>query len=517
MSIDSSLQYRKDAYSEGLRPGDRLLYLFCLVMGVGACMGAALISELQFKYILGVVVVIGLSFIALLLSNRERLFPFFLAIFALSIPFRVNLGFFYRPHMGGAAGIDLSLSVACIIMLYVLTFFNQSKESGGGVFTANRLLCWTQIAFIMAGIISLVNATDYLFSLYELIRLAYLFLFFFLIMNLKEEKHLRLLIFFFSIGVLSQGVLAVIQYKTGMSLGLGMFGEQALLQQDIGYTFSRATGTIGHPNILAYYFEILLPLMFALVLVEHRKGVKLWYIIVTLAGLVGILTTLSRAGWLTIALSFSIVFLVLTRKKLFESKTVIGIVVASSIALVFFAFSFPTIVKRYTHDDYGSARSRVPVNMAALSVIKQFPVAGVGINNLGVVFERFDQTGGAQIFKDKGFMNVVHNMYLHVWSETGTIGLIAFLSMFLSALIVAARHVHKVGEWQSGVLIGIFAGLFAHMIHGLFDPGYRITMNISSIIYTLFGVIAAITLINRHAGEETESIGVSDSQKPVLE
>jgi len=474
MSIDSSLQARKDAYSEGLKPGgDRLLYLFCLVLGVGACASAALLSQLELKYMLGAVGVIGVAFVALLLADRERLFPFFLAIFALSIPFRVSVGFFYRKHMGGAAGIDLSLSIACIIMLYALTLLSRSKKGEGSVFTANRRLFWTQIAFIMAGIISLVNATDYLLSLYELIRLAYLFLFFFLIMNLKEEKHLRLLIFFFSIGVLSQAVLTVIQYKTGTSLGLEIFGEMALLQEKIGYTFTRATGTIGHPNILAYYFEILLPLMFALVLVEHRKGVRLWYIIVTLAGLVGIMTTLSRAGWLTIPLSFTIVFLVLTRKKLFEAKTIIGIVVAISVALVFLSFSFPTILDRYTHDDYGSAQSRIPVNMAAISVIKQFPIAGVGINNLGVVFQKFDQTGGAQIYKGRGISNVVHNMYLHVWVETGTIGLIAFLSMFLSALIVAARHVHKVGEWQSAVLVGIFAGLFAHMIHGLFDPGYR--------------------------------------------
>jgi len=42
-------------------------------------------------------------------------------------------------------------------------------------------------------------------------------------------------------------------------------------------------------------------------------------------------------------------------------------------------------------------------------------------------------------------------------------------------------------------------------------------MNISSLVYSLFGIIAAITLINKRAGEEAERIEVSGHQKPVLQ
>jgi hypothetical protein len=105
--------------------------------------------------------------------------------------------------------------------------------------------------------LSLVNAEDWQLVLFELLRLVKLLVLSLVVTNLRDDRQLRVLLSVLAVGALVQGGLAVIQYRWGVALGLGLLGEKALVQQHLGYVVSRATGTIGHPNILAYFFELL--------------------------------------------------------------------------------------------------------------------------------------------------------------------------------------------------------------------------------------------------------------------
>jgi hypothetical protein len=76
--------------------------------------------------------------------------------------------------------------------------------------------------------------------------------------------------------------------------------------------------------------------------------------------------------------------------------------------------------------------------------------------------------------------------------------------MFLSAFYVGLKNLSAVHPWQRGVLIGAVAGLLAHMIHGLVDPGFRILMSTSMLFYSLLGLIGAIVLTS---GSDKERAG----------
>jgi hypothetical protein len=39
------------------------------------------------------------------------------------------------------------------------------------------------------------------------------------------------------------------------------------------------------------------------------------------------------------------------------------------------------------------------------------------------------------------------------------------------------------------------------MIHGLVDPGFRILMNVSMLVYSMLGLIGAMSLMSREEGE----------------
>ncbi len=468
--------------------------LFYLCAGLLALPLAVYFSELEFKYLFGVFGAIAIFSIALMMHDSNKLFDYFLIVFALAIPVRINLGFFYRKeHVGGAIGIDVSAIHVSILIMLALLVYKALKARKRPIFQYEPTLLWPHALFFLAMIWSVSAADDKILSLFEIIRTVVLIAVLFVIMNLKEERHIRILLFLLTFGVFFQAVLAIVQYRTGENLGLRFLGEQAIVGQMLGGMISRATGTIGHPNTLAYFFEILLPLTLALTLVEKKTSLKIWYFIAFAFGMAGIITTLSRAAWLTLPVSLPLVFILALRRRIFRVQTVMIVSVFAIFASIFLYAYYPTIQKRFYYEDYGSARSRIPLNQAALSIIKQFPLTGIGVNNFAQAFKKYDISGGSRILR--GYSHVVHNMYLLVAGEMGIIGLLAFLWMFLAVFLVAFRARNRLDEWQSTVLIGISAGLLAQMIHGLFDPGFRMLMSLSTLVYTFIGIAGAVSLM----------------------
>ncbi len=110
---------------------------------------------------------------------------------------------------------------------------------------------------------------------------------------------------------------------------------------------------------------------------------------------------------MTLPLSITLVFLVMFRGRFLRISTFIWVWCASLVFCCILAVSFDVVYDRFTHDDYGSAKTRGPLNEAAFSVIRQFPVFGVGLNNMAMVFKKYDKTGYSRMFVGKN--HVVHN------------------------------------------------------------------------------------------------------------
>jgi O-antigen ligase len=89
---------------------------------------------------------------------------------------------------------------------------------------------------------------------------------------------------------------------------------------------------------------------------------------------------------------------------------------------------------------------------------------------------------------------VVHNLYLWIWAETGTIGLIAYLMPFLVTIWVAWRCAPRAPPVPRAILAGAGAGLLAHLLHGMVDPGFRVSLSVSFLIFTMMGVVGALAM-----------------------
>ncbi len=476
--------------------GDRSLSatLIAFILGISGAWLAAFSAGLEAKYIIATIAAAIIIAVSVSVADSSKAVYFLVALFALSIPFYFDIHFFAREHIGGAVGLFISVSFLLIVPIGFLLAY---KKSAGGKrpLDGNRPMLIAPVLYMAAGICSLVNASYPVLTLFELFRIATLIIIFLFIMNLHTKRQISTLIAVLIAGAVIESVLCIIQYKTGRTLGLEAIGEAAVVQQFLGKMYTRTTGTLGHPNIAAYYFEMLLPLSFAMLIVERSRLLKALYFAALVIGAFALMTTLSRGAWITLPLSLSIVFFVLSGRRLLQPKTGVLIFLGGLLAIVIALAMYPTVKKRLFHDDYRSAEQRIPLNQAALSVIRQYPVFGVGLNNGGKVFKQFDATGKSRIWKHSG--HVVHNMFLAVCMDVGVVGLLAFLGIFVVSLRAAFKILFRVSLWYRGVLIGVSAGIIGHLVHSMFDPGFLTAMNISTLVFTLLGIIGSVSVMYR--------------------
>jgi len=463
--------------------------LFPIFMGVFAVILAISLETLEYKTAFAITAGLFIGGIAIYFLNQKSITYISIFTLGLGIPFNLDVNLFFRPYIG-VTSVDIGVTFLSSVVLY-LVFYYEHIVKGIKRFYSNRMILFAMIFYMLSGVLSLYNAASKELVVLELVRLTILLIIFYTVMNFGKREYISAFIVTLSICVFLEFLLAFYQYKTGRLLGLYAFGETRY-EFGVGYLQSRVSGTFSHANGLAYFFELLLPLIFAMILVEENKMLKLWYIITFIFGIYGLVITLSRGGWLATAVSLPIVFILLFRKRITEKRFILSLFFGLVAVIILGVIFYPTIARRLQAYDYGSAGTRRPLNLAAISVIKQFPVTGVGMNNFAKVFRSYDTTGGSALFKTQG---LVHNLFLGVWTETGTIGIITFVWIFLSTFIVATRLLSKVPFWYSGILIGVSAGLLAQFIHGMFDPGFRVLMSTSMLVYSMIGIIGAVSVL----------------------
>jgi O-antigen ligase len=165
-------------------------------------------------------------------------------------------------------------------------------------------------------------------------------------------------------------------------------------------------------------------------------------------------------------------------------------VVAGAMIISAALIAGPTMIERLAGEDGGSAAARIPLGLAALDLIAQYPVFGVGINNYADALARHERFGWSRHIEHLNI--IVHNFFLWTWAEMGVVGLGAFFWYFASALWQAARGWRLAGDrFERAVAVGVAMGLVAMWLHGFFDIGFRLDKGFY-IASALIGLLAAL-------------------------
>ena len=448
----------------------------------------------------GVLGAIGIMipFIAVLTGDVKR---FFLAILVFTLPVQLDITIRHSGHLGGAAGFIISLYDITLAILYILWISELVRNKG-------RINFFPRISlpfFFLIGLatLSMANAPFPKLSLFEIVQVFKMYLgFLYIANNLKSRKEIQFVVVFLLLGLFLESVLGLAQYKFDRPFVPSILGgPEKLGSIRLGESLSRISGTWVSYNDFAWYLTFMLPISMSLLFSRIRGIYKLMCGLTLVAGVGALICTLSRAGWYSFVIAALIVLLFNFSKT--KGKTglnnfaisIVAILIIISIIVTVNPQFLNIVNRRVFSDDYGAARSRIPLMQVAYSIIKANPLLGVGINNYTEVMEDYDTT-------DIGVTSLttyqVHNIFLQIAADMGIMALAIFIWLICVVYKEGLSYIKASKGPISAIVIGLIAGITAFLIHGLVDAA-SLGNHLFLIFWFFTGIIIAIRKIESQA------------------
>lgn len=411
------------------------------------------------KAVLGLVAVISLSGIIMMRQVRK---PLLIALLIdIPVPIDQYFALRYNPIDGGILGYNVSITTICLIGLYVLWLaellssrFDWSIRSASSLSTFKA--AWPLTLFLVVVSLSIFVAADKEMAFFSLFLRAQLFLLFiYIVGTVNTYDDLMFIMTWLLIGATFYGLIMLGLLAYGSSFEFGSFIDARF---DKG---GRVGGTIGGPNSASGYLELLIVPSLSLVLLPLVRWLKLLAFGSFSLALIGILLTQSRGGWVAVSLSL-LIFFAMAYYRGWIPFTVLFCLSLVVVGVGF--FSYDLLFTRLTGGDNGAVEGRLPLLWVAFNMIQRHPFLGIGPNNFTIVLLQYAQLDNAFIW-----LNVVHNKYLLVWTESGTFGLVAFLGFLLTTLSRGWRAWLSQNPYIAPLALGITAAIIGQMAHMMFD------------------------------------------------
>ncbi|HVT01090.1 MAG TPA: O-antigen ligase family protein [Patescibacteria group bacterium] len=313
-----------------------------------------------------------------------------------------------------------------------------------------------------------------------------------------KKKTLDLILLAFILNTLYEIVLAFMQFINGGLLGIPII--ESISRIDIEriyyYTFGssifRVVGTLSHPNMLSGYLTLLIPFVFALIIMRPYKA-KIIYLIITPMITATILMTFSRWGLITFIFSVFISLLLfrkISKEILSKVTDDLKIGLLFSVSVILFLILNPFIFSRffYFSTDDASLATRVSLLSQAKFVLQQNPL-GIGGGASAAYLANFDVTS-TQI--STRYLPTVHEFYFLVATEIGIVGLFLFLLFIVSIIKGFYVNFEKIKMNQKVMGVAIICSILIFLFNGLWEPkplGDRIGL----FLFLIMGLLVNIT------------------------
>lgn len=237
------------------------------------------------------------------------------------------------------------------------------------------------------------------------------------------------------------------------------------------FGFPRVHSTALEPLYFANYLLIPIALCLTLLLSKKREDEKItlntfWLVVILGFAVLNLILTLSRGGFLGLAIILLLVgFFYLKSTLSFKKIIILGLIisVALSAAYGFLLISgkkqnIDVFIKQATTYSKGvGVKERFTTYKEAWSMISEYPLLGGGVGNFG------PYASAAPDFQPKNGWLIVNNQFLEIWAEEGIFGLISFVLLIfililrsVKALVFKNAHSH-LKTLLAGLLIAFIA------------------------------------------------------------
>jgi probable O-glycosylation ligase (exosortase A-associated) len=272
-----------------------------------------------------------------------------------------------------------------------------------------------------------------------------------------------------------------------IAFSLGFLGAKrgliGLLQGGAQYNDGPG-GFMRDNNSFALMLNMSLPLLVGIATTDPRRWVRITASVMAALTVPTIFFTFSRGGLLTLCIVSG---LLIWRSK---NRWLVAVVMAVSL-LGFVALTSDAVTEKYmqraeTIDDYqedGSAMGRINAWKTSWYVFLDYPVFGVGPNNLAAVFQRYSP--------EPGRFRVAHNAYFQLLAECGLPGLL----LFLGAIGAALWRMQRLRDLTRQPWIETQARMFQISILGYLAGSMFLNMAYNEVIYHLIGLTVCLEVV----------------------
>jgi O-antigen ligase len=211
-------------------------------------------------------------------------------------------------------------------------------------------------------------------------------------------------------------------------------------------------------NADAMYLEPPLAFATAFVLFSSRPRERNIAIGVLALLLAGIVLTLSRASYLSLAVLAAVTLLGAQTWK-WRLRAI-----AALAALALVVLEIPFVNQRFL-DLARSVTNRESLYTQAITMLSQRPLLGAGFDGFPVRVAPLRPPGHTvQLYP--------HNLWLTTWSEVGLLGVIAFAIIFFGLVWRGVLALPHTSDIYRPLLWGAVGALVLYTVHGMFDSPY---------------------------------------------
>ena len=397
--------------------------------------------------------------------------------------------FYMEVFFEAYRGVDRGFGVTIPDLLF-FGFFFWFLMGGSGqklILWPCNMTLWTLMIIISILSLTACSVAYYgLFTLHKFIR--GLVLLWVMVNVVRDRKDVEAVI---------TGLMAAVIFQGGM-----VFWAKYVTKAVV----NRSIGSFPHPNTLAMYTDLIIPVLLALILADcFTKKKNRWAIAALFAGMLCVVFTKSRASLVIMigalgSVTAISVFIKPTARKMgiifigFLLVDMIGVAVA------------PRIIKRFQTAPKASEQTREYFNSAAMAMANDYTF-GTGLNSyswmLGhtdyywyVYPNKVDTVDDLDAFREskRGMsrLGTAHHIYLLFAAETGWLGMwtfILFLLRFYLKNFVLLFKAHD--AYYQAILLGLFVGFSTLHLQGLLEWIFRQTQ-VFYLFFILSGLMVAI-------------------------
>jgi probable O-glycosylation ligase (exosortase A-associated) len=260
-------------------------------------------------------------------------------------------------------------------------------------------------------------------------------------------------------------------------------------------------GFMSDNNSFALVLNMVIPLLVGIAVVEKARLLRIGALVMACLCAVTVLFTFSRGGLITLAV---VVPALLWRSR--HRLVVTALVALAAAGFLWYtsdAFTAAYAERASSISDYqadGSAQGRLNAWTTSWRVFLDYPLFGVGPNNLAVVHPRYSP--------DPGRFRVSHNAYLQVLAECGLPALLLFVAVIASGFLALGRIRRGTClPWVETYARMMQISIAAYVVGSMFlNTAY------SELIYQLVGMSVSLEVAARAAAAgETEAAAPADA------